>query len=333
MSQGLAGTMPADVHSRDIERLVAAAAAAWGVPAAGVTLLRHEPNAFESTFRSGFVTFRLPGGTARRAFYKHAVSVPAAHGAGGHHGGVAYEAAFYARVLAPLTAARLTVPRFYGSHVDPATGEAWLFVEALDGAAAISKQDDPADAQARAAEWLGRFHAAHEGRDDSLRDAIRAYDTAYFAQWAARTAAFTRERHAEMPWLPALCERFERVTPLLCGRADTVVHGEYYPANVLWWRGAVYPVDWESAALASGEIDLASLCEQWPDDHARDWARAYAAARWPGRAPPDDFGAALDAARLYFHLRWLGNRPEVTRTLRTWRYDDMRRLGGRLGLV
>lgn len=43
-----------------------------------------------------------------------------------------------------------------------------------------------------------------------------------------------------------------------------IIHGEYYPVNVLFSDEIVLPVDWESTAVAMGEKDSASLSEAWP---------------------------------------------------------------------
>ena len=112
---------------------------------------------------------------------------------------------------------------------------------------------------------------------------------------------------------------------------QTVIHGEYYPQNVLAQEGVIYPVDWESAAVAAGEIDLASLTEGWPAEFARRCEEEYALARWPEGAPPE-FERTLAVARLYFPLRWLGHAgtltPERSRFL-----DRLRLAGERLGLI
>jgi aminoglycoside/choline kinase family phosphotransferase len=94
--------------------------------------------------------------------------------------------------------------------------------------------------------------------------------------------------------------------PELAARASTFIHGEYYPPNVLVHGGAIRPVDWESAAIGLGEIDIAMLTEDWPSEVAAECVRAYWEARWP-EGPPDDAGWALDMARLYVEFRWLGD--------------------------
>jgi thiamine kinase-like enzyme len=102
---------------------------------------------------------------------------------------------------------------------------------------------------------------------------------------------------------------------------------------VLVRGGQVYPVDWESAAIAAGEIDLASLTEKWPADIVRQLERDYQQARWPAGAPAS-FAQTLAAARLYLHLRWLGDRPSWTSGEReSWRFDHLRSAGEQLGLI
>lgn len=91
----------------------------------------------------------------------------------------------------------------------------------------------------------------------------------------------------------------------------TVIHGEFYGYNLLWDEGAVVPIDWESAAISAGEIDLASLLERWSPDVVEACEAAYADARWPVGAPTS-LAKTLHAARYYMALRWLGDFPEET---------------------
>ena len=110
----------------------------------------------------------------------------------------------------------------------------------------------------------------------------------------------------------------------------TVVHGEFYPENILVREGAIYPIDWESTALAAGEIDLASLTEGWSEDVARDCEEQYRQVRWPG-GPPDGFYRRLWTARLYLQFRWLGDHPETD--VSEWRLEALLVAGQRLGLL
>jgi aminoglycoside phosphotransferase (APT) family kinase protein len=290
-------------------------------------VLDRRPN-LQGSFPHEVVTCRLGDGSARQLFCKYGVGHT--ESGFGHRGGVPYEAEVYRRVLRP---SGLSAPAFLGSCTNPATGEVWMVLEYLDGSLRVGKAPDPA-AMGLAARWAGQFHAAQETsltRGDLAF--LNRYDAGYYRGWAQRTARFAGPRHEQYPWLSALCGRFEQEAAALLAPTPTVIHGEYYPKNVLWHRGAIYPVDWESAAVASGLIDLASLTEKWPADVAQRCAAEYGQARWPGGTPAD-FERTLDAARVYLHLRWLGNRPDWTSDEgRTWRFEELHLLGERLGLV
>jgi aminoglycoside phosphotransferase (APT) family kinase protein len=116
----------------------------------------------------------------------------------------------------------------------------------------------PAAAWDQAACWAGRFHAVHEAPTPgpALRF-LNAYDAAYYAGWARRTAEYAGPLHQDFPWLAGVCRRFEGALAPLLEAPRTVIHGEFYPKNLLFRGGVVYPVDWESAAVGPGEIDLA----------------------------------------------------------------------------
>ena len=103
--------------------------------------------------------------------------------------------------------------------------------------------------------------------------------------------------------------------------------------NILYSGGVIYPIDWESAAVAAGEIDLACLTEGWPPRVVRECERRYREARWPDGAPAD-FERRLGAARLYLAFRWLGEEPDETvDESNRWRFDDLRTVGERLGWI
>ena len=86
----------------------------------------------------------------------------------------------------------------------------------------------------------------------------------------------------------------------------TVIHGEFFSPNALNHNGVCSPVDWQSAAIAEGEVDLASLTHSRPRELVQKCESEYCKSRWTGGAP-DDFEEALEAARVYMNLRWLGD--------------------------
>ena len=279
---------------------------------------------YASSFRSEIVRCRNADGRLTSLFCKY--------GAGplqperGLRGGVRYEAEVYSKILVPL---QVSVPHFYGAHKDAETGLTWLMLGLVNGRRIGMNRDLVA-----AARWLGHFHT----RGEALASGAEAvflgrYDAELLSGFARRTLEFIHSGRKRCSWLATVCERFE--TELLGALVDepVIIHGEYYRHNVLHRRERIFPVDWESAALAAGEVDLGHLLEAWPPRVVAAALLAYCEARWPAGAPPE-FERRLDIARLYVHFRWLGDRQDWTGEEDSgWRLADMRSVAERLGIL
>jgi len=313
------------------------AALANGSPAAGpVKVLVRELPRFMSTFPNEIVTCQLANGRKRRLFVKYAGG--RSHDSFGHRGDVAYEAEVYRRLLRSVPDFR---PKCLGAHTDPRTGEAWIVLEYVYGSVRLSdlsyKQAlRQPRAMANAARWLGQFHSTHQARvGETPLSFIRRYDAEYYRGWARRTFEFASPLHEHSPWLARLRKTGDRwFTPLLQS-PPTVIHGEFYAKTVLLRSQELFMLDWESAAIAAGEIDLAALTEglHWSENIVRRCERAYVRARWP-EGIPAGFERTLDAAKIYLHFRWLGERPDwATREKTLWRFDHLRTSAKRLGLI
>ena len=299
------------------------------IPAPGggaLEVLDAETNPAESTFPSEILTCRGSDGRALRLFRKRAGG--AGHECHGHRAGVAYEAAVYERVLEPIG---MSTPAFYGAGSD---GDgSWLLIEHLPGAERLDRIEESGAAVVRSAAWIGRFHAAVDRLPSSALAGLRHYDTAYYAGWSRRTLEYVDNGERRFPWLRELCARFEKdCAPALVDGRLTAIHGELYPRNVLVRGDAIHPIDWESAALAPGEIDLVALIDGWDEVHA-DALHAYVEERFGGAAPVG-FDRDCDMARLYLGFRWLGDRPYWT-NLESSHYEfrTLRATGERLGLL
>ena len=158
-----------------------------------------------------------------------------------------------------------------------------------------------------AAIWLGNFHASQQNAEPAYF--LRKYDWGYYKGWADRTLEYSDTWRKQFPWLKDLLKNTEWIRYLL-QQPQTLIHGEYYPKNILYRDGLIYPIDWESAALAPGEIDIASITEGWPDQEIRIFEDAYNSARWKGDRSVG-FALAMSAARFYLELRWLGGNFEL----------------------
>ena len=102
-----------------------------------------------------------------------------------------------------------------------------------------------------AARWIGEFHAANEARAaEASRSFLTAYDAAYYRGWPRRAFRLARRLDLPLPWLRTLCKRIEEEIVALAQLPQTVIHGEYYPHNIMFQAGVIRPVDWETAAIA-----------------------------------------------------------------------------------
>jgi thiamine kinase-like enzyme len=297
-------------------------------PRREVAILERIPSVWSASFPAEIVSCRLGDGRELRLLCKY--SVGRDRDPHGHRGGLARELQVYRSVLArdPGTTAHL-----YGAYEAELDGEVWLFLQYLDNGIHLEKSGDPR-ALPRAASWIGGFHARHEGGDGAAVGGIESYEENYYLGWSRRTARFAEPLHGDFPWLPDACARFPEVVAVLSDTPATLIHAEYHVTNILFRGGTVYPVDWESAAIGPGEIDLAALTERWPEiDVVEACERAYAHARWGGRRP-ETFGQTMIAARMYLMFRWLGDRPEWTTHERLrWRFDELQRLAELASLI
>jgi hypothetical protein len=293
-----------------------------------ITILARKPNPRTSTYPSEIVYCRLADGSELQLLCKYATA--RSHTAQGHRRGTAYEAEVYQKVLQPLP---VSTPRFCGLYADSITGETWFMLEYMDGSMRVKDSRDRTQMYA-AARWLGQFHRINESRlPPASLPFLHKHEPEYYLGWAARTSQFAGHLHQSFPWLRTLCERFEQVVGRLLEPPAIIIHGEYYPNNILFRQGTIYPVDWESTAIGIGEIDYASLTERWPAEIVERCRIEYLNARWPA-GPPADFEPKLDVARLYWRFRWLGERADWTTEEKSrWRFADLHSLGTRLGLI
>jgi thiamine kinase-like enzyme len=92
----------------------------------------------------------------------------------------------------------------------------------------------------------------------------------------------------------------------------TLMHGEFYAANVLVQRTSngvrVCPVDWEMAAAAPGVFDIAALSAGWDGARRRELAHAYqeAGAGATTETELDALLRSIDLSSVQIALQWLG---------------------------
>jgi aminoglycoside phosphotransferase (APT) family kinase protein len=288
-----------------------------------IQIVKRLPDERSSSFPGEIVTVRLGSAETLTLRCKYSPPdrrhPPAWHTADGHRHGVAYEGRVYGQVLEPLG---MTTPRMWGTY-EGKHGAGWLAIEYVDGGMQINSV--PWELES-AASWIAEFHIRNEMRlADPAIQFLSAYGAEYYRGWARRTLAQAWRYRRECSQIELLEETSELAIVALLEPPLTIIHGEYYPANVLWRRHAVHPIDWESAAIAAGEIDLASLTDEWPPDSIESCEAAYFRTRWPAGFDEALFARRLSAARLYMILRWAGV-PDAFRRLKDRRYY-LRRIG------
>lgn len=263
-------------------------------------VVARERNPLSGAAESEVVRLRI-NGDETRVLVKYG-STTRRHTGHGFWGDLAYEAGVYRDVLEPLG---MRAPRLWG--LESSGSSSWLVTEFVNGER-LAKA--PRQALIAAGRWLGEFHRAGEAMVRGGRPrSINVLDTPYFRGWAWRTRSFTRSLRPAIPWLDRACALFIRAAPSLAAGTPTIVHGEFYPANILVAGGSIVPVDWQSAAIGPGEIDVASLIEGWGEGAlVAACLRAYESSRWP-QGTPAAFRPNLDLARAYWPLRWLGDDP------------------------
>src|SRR5262249_22594106 len=156
----------------------------------------------------------------------------------------------------------------YGAFASAARRRYWLFLERVRGLELRHVGALPI--WERAAQWIARFHGSLTS-DVIARlvpaSRILVYDEAYYWRWLERAQQFTRSRRTVRRRVDRIAARYESSIRRLLAMPQTLIHGEYYPCNIVVHgvaRGLrVCPVDWEMAAFAPALVDLAALTTGW----------------------------------------------------------------------
>jgi hypothetical protein len=219
----------------------------------------------------------------------------------------------YRTVLAPD---RLGTAVCYGAVVDEDRGRYWLFLERVPGLRLAHVGEFVTWMQV--AQYLAVMHNSFARKAGGAGRWLD-YDRDYYWQWMRRAQAFVSGNESlrgdeGAGAIERVARRYEQVIERLLALPKTLIHGEFYAANVLisetGGRLRICPVDWEMTAAGPGLMDLAALtCGTWSDDQKRALALAYRGRLEPGAGwppEPEPFLAALDLCRLHLAVQWLG---------------------------
>jgi hypothetical protein len=278
------GFHPADPTTLALERALSHAYP--GLTQGAVRVTGREPNGSSSTFSTEVVTVG-DGNSSTTLFCKHG------HGYVDPYGhirrGVPYEAAMYRDVIDESIA----VPRYVGSFSGP--HGTTLILEHLREAVSVAKSTYRREGPlADAVVALGRWHGRHEGAEWPPGQ-LNRYDRRHLDLWAHKAERLRRGVLRGVIDSKTIQETVRRLSVMM----PTLMHGELFPANVLIAGGKLWFVDWESAGIGAGEIDLAALTSgTWHSSVLSELEDMYASSRWPNGAP-GSYRAVVAAARVY----------------------------------
>jgi hypothetical protein len=284
--------------------------------------LRRRRSAYSSSCAIENLEVELDGGQKLRCVFKNLS--PASHLADAQQvrPGFLYdwrrEIAAYEKILQPE---RHGTAVCYGSVHAADPEEHWLFLERVTGP--LLWQVGRLEAWEQTGRWLARLHNdfARAGRFKRNMDRTHLvqYDEAFFRVWLDRAETFLRQRHASTS--PEARRKFrhlvggyDRLIGRLMELPHTLVHGEFYPSNIIVGRTEsgrrICPVDWELAGIAPGLIDLAALTGgEWAVDEQKRMIAAYRDALEPvNHWPPSlaELIEAVECCQLHWAMRWLG---------------------------
>jgi hypothetical protein len=221
------------------------------------------------------------------------------------------EIEMYRTVLSPE---RVGTLHLYASRWEPDQGRIWLMLE--DGGRVLLNNFVDLPRWIAAARWAARFHATTTALPEAQTAFLPRYDEEHYRRCAERVGAILpglagSERELVKEGLARFRSRIHSLGDL----PRSVIHGQYFGKNILLRRGAraaapqVVVIDWETAALGPGTVDLVSLTSGKWTTEAREAMRAayYDEYRAFAPDPPgwSDFRAEIETVALYRALEWL----------------------------
>lgn len=208
----------------------------------------------------------------------------------GHRRGTSYEAEVYERVLPKAV---LDTPRYYGKFlIDP--DRHCLVFDFVEGYR-VSRTPD--------SRWLiatcAALAQAHRRSAVDAKIELNRFDRDYFWNWMQGIASLDPQgpgtKRALMPLGGVVGHR---VVDILSGATAALIHGELYPANVLIASSGPVFLDWETAGIGPGVLDLATLTYgEWDSDLVQKSVAAYLGAYPAGQRV--ELERALQAAQIY----------------------------------
>ena len=205
-----------------------------------------------------------------------------------------------------LDSAELGTAEPFGWVSDESASRYWLFLEHVRGD--MLWQIGDLEPWKDAARWLGRFHQLEALQQRAATLPLLRRDAAYHRRWLQR-ARDLRPRESAL-W--SIGPAYDLAVALLGRLPATLIHGEFYPSNIVVWRGSdpirICPIDWELTSLSPGVIDLAALVSGWEETEETLLIEAYREGLAIQRAAPsiDELRYSVWCSRLIQCVQWVG---------------------------
>jgi len=220
------------------------------------------------------------------------------------------ELQMYQAILSRLQ--RLGTPRLYAVRWEPERGIYWLFLE--DTGTSRLRECRNFARWIPAAQWAARFHAACRSLAHSLTSFLPVYNEKHYRRCAERVEQMLPGLELEdRRLIGQALEHYMGRIEWLSALPRTVIHGQYFGRNIMLRRRnreqMIAVIDWETAALGPGLIDLVSFTSgKWTDEQRQTMWRAYFdqyEAETEVSRDWEDFCKELMELELYQALEWL----------------------------
>lgn len=322
---GAATVAASPVRSGELKGLISTLLANSGGDARRVRAIEHRASSAPSTFALEEVDVVVDDGELLRLILK----------VGGAAGAVAKarlskplflhdplrEIEVYRHLLASRP--QLDTAELHGTIVEPEHDRYWILLERAAGTE-LDRVESPAVWRA-ASRWLADMHIEFGGlvaypSTPGLTRLLRS-DSDFLRMWMTRALSIVRAQSTMLPdalrrGADRLALRYDRVIDRLLALPETVIHGEFHPANILVRRDdegeRFCVVDWEMAAIGPHLLDLAALVSGAPESLRHEVALAYREAlpeEVQQMSSKEGFLEDLAFCRLHLAVQWLGLSP------------------------
>jgi aminoglycoside phosphotransferase (APT) family kinase protein len=281
----------------------------------GATVTRR-PSLYATSYRLEEIEARCPGEPTRHFMAKHlgreAMTEAGRRARPQSLDSTGRELAVYRDILSGTD---LATPALIGGWADTHRGA--LVLEQVRGVP-LAEIGDFSTWEA-AARWLARMHmtfaAPLSGMDPSWKhSSLVHYDREQLRVTGLRGLGHAVEqRLGSARTRVAMAEAHERALSALATTGGTLVHGDFYPSNIVVAVDRIAVVDWELAGWGAAELDLAALIAgAWGYEQRRALTRVYHQAA-SERGSTVTFAALMQRvslAAIVVALRWIGAAPD-----------------------